>query len=297
MAHNHNAKVLKITLYMAVLLLIVEFVIGWIANSLALMTDAAHVFADIGSVALSLFAFHLSARPKNSKMSYGYLRAEILAALANALILCFLSGFIILEAIERISNPPPVKGPLIIVVGLVAIVVNIINIKILHPSQKENLNIRGTYLHILSDLLGSISVVIAGTILWLTSWSIVDPIVSIVFSLLILFQTWRLIKETVTILMECSPKDVNPEQIKNDLLEIPKVVSIHDLHIWSLTNQHSALSVHLLVENGARTGDVLVAADKLLREKHKIPHSTIQVEDPSLFDTKTCCNLGDKLGY
>ncbi len=277
-SHSHRQKsrsALKKTLFLVVIFMCVEFVFGWIANSLALMTDALHLFTDAGALALSLFAFWMSRRPANSRLTYGYHRTEILAALISGGTTWALSAFLIYEAILRLLHPAPVKGPLVLIVASIGLIANLIMIKILHPSQKESLNVRGAYVHILGDLLASVGVVIAGLLITLTNWNPIDPIVTFFISLIVIWSAWKLIKETIHVLMEGAPDTADPLQVEKDLLECSLVEKVHDLHIWMLSEDQVNLSVHICSQ---KPTDALKQVTELLRTKYLIKHTTIQVE-------------------
>lgn len=277
-SHSHRQKsrsALKKTLFLVVIFMCVEFVFGWIANSLALMTDALHLFTDAGALALSLFAFWMSRRPANSRLTYGYHRTEILAALISGGTTWALSAFLIYEAILRLLHPAPVKGPLVLIVASIGLIANLIMIKILHPSQKESLNVRGAYVHILGDLLASVGVVIAGLLITLTNWNPIDPIVTFFISLIVIWSAWKLIKETIHVLMEGAPHTADPLQVEKDLLECSLVEKVHDLHIWMLSEDQVNLSVHICSQ---KPTDALKQVTELLRTKYLIKHTTIQVE-------------------
>ncbi len=287
-SHTHRQKsrsALKKTLVLVLIFMCIEFVFGWIANSLALMTDALHLFTDAGALALSLFAFWMSRRPANSRLTYGYHRTEILAALISGGTTWALSGFLIYEAILRLLHPSPVKGPLVLIVATIGLIANIIMIKILHPSQKESLNVRGAYVHILGDLLASVGVVIAGLLITLTNWDPIDPIVTFFISLIVIWSAWKLIKETIHVLMEGAPHGADPTQVEKDLLDCSLVEKVHDLHIWMLLEDQINLSVHICSH---KPTEALKQVTELLRSKYQIKHTTIQVEPLEGYECDPC---------
>ncbi len=267
--------------------MIIEFAGGWISNSLALVSDAAHMLTDIGAMLLNLFTIWLARRPTTLTMSFGYHRAEILGALLSGLLIWMISGVLIYESILRIQNPPEVKGPLVFVVATIGLMANLLSMKFLQAAKNENINVRAAYLHVLTDSLGSVAAIIAGGVLWLTHWRPIDPIVTILFSGLMLVSSWSLVKESVGVLMESTPNHVNPVEVKGMLLEIHEVQEVHDLHIWAVSSGKLALSVHLISEQSER---VLNLANRILEDHFKIVHTTIQVEHPHHFQSKRCYN-------
>lgn len=284
--HGHGgARALSIALVITIVFIFVQLIGGWFANSIALMADAAHMTVDAGSILLSLFALWITQRPVSGKMSYGYYRAEILGALISGLVLWMVSLFLIYEAIMRLFSPPAVRGETMFFIALATLCMNLLTMRILHGSQKDNLNIRAAYYHVLSDLLGSIGTLLAGLIIWLTGWRLADPILTLLFTALIFYSSWKLISEAVEILMEASPRKIDPEEVKKTLLSIPSVEEVHDLHIWTIGSGRLAMSVHLISREGDR---VLPIAHQFLLDKHKIQHMTIQIEHPGSFQSKFC---------
>jgi cobalt-zinc-cadmium efflux system protein len=265
--------------------MIVELVGGWMANSLALISDAAHMLADVGALLLSLFALWMAKRPSTPTMSFGYHRAEILGAFTSGLMIWLISGFLIYEAIVRIQSPPEVQGPIVFVVASIGLLANLFSMWILHQEKSTNLNVRAAYLHLLSDCLGSIGAIIAGAVLWITHWRLIDPIVTILFAVLMLYSSWSLVKEAVGVLMESTPTHVNPSEVRRDLQAIPSVREAHDLHIWSVSSGKLALSVHLI---SVETENVLRTANELLQNKFGIAHTTIQIEHPDRWESAHC---------
>jgi cobalt-zinc-cadmium efflux system protein len=283
--HRKQSKALTVSLWIAAVFMVVEVVGGFLANSLALISDALHLFADVGALFLGLIALRIAKWPSTRHMSYGYARAEILGALASALSLWVLSGVLIYEAVERLFHPVVVQGPIVFVIATIGLLANLAMMRQLHPMQGDNLNLKAAYLHVLGDMLGSIGVILSGVILWLTQFNAIDPIFTILFSCTILYSSGKIIKQTVCILMERAPKEYDIIAIQNDLLSISGVKEVHDLHVWSISSNQVALSAHLIADNEPRA---LSAAHRLLEEKHKIHHMTIQIEDPAHFEPRFC---------
>src|SRR5581483_5636900 len=288
-SHGHekhiHRKALNIALCIAFIFMIVEVIGGILANSLALISDALHMFTDVGALVLSLVVLKIAHLPSTPKMSYGYHRAEILGALASALSLWGLCGVLIYEAVHRLIKTPEVKGSVVFIIASIGLVANLLMMRTLHSHQGENLNIRASYLHILGDILGSIGVILAGALIWLTGWDPIDPIISILFSLGIIYGSGKIIRQTVSVLMESTPEGINPSAIERDLKSIPGVREVHDLHVWSVSARKVALSAHIIAED---THAALNEAHRLIEKNYKISHMTIQVEDPLHFEPKYC---------
>jgi cobalt-zinc-cadmium efflux system protein len=270
--------------------MIVEFIGGIYTNSLALTADAGHMLSDVGALALSYFAIWISSKPATPQKTYGYFRTEILAAFINGITLVGIALFIIYEAYLRIATPPEVKASTMIIIAIGGLIVNIIGAFLLHKESKENLNIQGAFLHIIGDLLGSIGTIIAGIIILRWNFYLADPIISIIIALLILYSSISLINEAVHVLMESTPSHINVETIKESILEIPEVIDVHDLHVWSIASNKIALSVHV-VTNYLENQQILCTIDNLLKEKFNIEHSTIQIEPVNFHESGCPLNL------
>ena len=293
--HSHvqhyagNQRALTRALGVAIAFMLIEAIGGWFANSLALLSDAVHMLTDVGAMLLSIFVLWMARRPVTATMSFGYHRAEILGALASGLIIWLLAGFLIFESILRLAAPPEVQGPIVFVVATIGLASNLLSMHVLSEAKKNNLNVRAAYVHVLSDALGSIGAIIAGVVLWTTHWWPIDPIMTIVISLLMLYNSWGLVRESVSILMESTPTGVDSDQVRETLRGVPGVVEVHDLHIWTVSSGRLALSVHLISDDYEK---VLTLAHEVLKLKHSIVHTTIQVEHPARFQSERCydCN-------
>lgn len=256
---------------------VVELVGGILANSLALLADAGHMFTDLAALSLSLFVAWFSRQPATPERSYGYLRWEILAAFLNGSVLLVVSSWIIWESIVRLGNPEPVQGTLMLLVALGGLVVNIIAARILHPSSSGSLNVRGAYLHVLGDLLGSVGAVMAALIVRQTGFMQADAIASLLVSALILRSAWRLVRESVDVLLESTPAHISPGAVRQQLEALPGVESVHDLHIWTVTSGFVAMSAHAVVPDPHKHQHVLEHAHEAMR-LFGISHVTIQLE-------------------
>ncbi|WP_048602050.1 cation diffusion facilitator family transporter [Rubeoparvulum massiliense] len=290
-AHHRsmNQKSLRIALGITSFILIVEVIGGWLTNSLALLSDAGHMFSDAGSLALSLVAFRLATRPPSPDKTYGLYRFEILAALFNGATLFLITGIIIWEAWKRLFAPPEVAGGMMMVIAAIGLVANLLSATVMHRmgDVKENVNLRGAYLHVLSDALGSVGAILAGLAIMLFQWYWADPIISIVVAVLIFRSAWGLVYETVHILLEGTPSSIEMEQVVQLLLAIPGVHNVHDLHCWTITSGMDSLSCHLLVDDDVDEQVVLQEAIHRIEEHCKIQHTTIQVEKSHLQHAET----------
>ena len=286
-----HGKALNIALIIAFIFMIVEVIGGIVANSLALISDALHMFTDVGALTLSLIVLKIAHLPSTPKMSYGYHRAEILGALASALSLWALCGVLIYEAITRLISPPEVKGPIVFIIASIGLLANLMMMRTLHSSQGENLNVRAAYLHVIGDLLGSVGVILSGAILWFTGWNPIDPIITILFSLAIVYGSSKIIRQTISILMESTPEGLDPTEIQKDLTALKGVQEVHDLHIWAVSAKKIALSAHLIADDTQRA---LKEAHQLIEHKYGISHMTIQVEDPAHFKPRYCYDCDNK---
>lgn len=256
---------------------IAEFVGGWLTNSLALLADAGHMLSDVGALALSLFAIWIAGRPATSRLTFGYYRAEILAALANGATLVGVSLYIFFEAYERLWQPPQVAGLPMLGVAFGGLIVNLIGLWLLHGGAEDNLNFRGAWLHVLTDALGSVGAMIAGVLVWAFGWQWADPAISVVIGLLVIYSSWRLLAEATSVLMEGTPRGIEPDEVLAAVKAVPHVVDVHHLHIWSITNGMPALSVHVVIEEGDYAA-VLHAVRKTLHDRFGVHHATVQVE-------------------
>ncbi|MBS0648837.1 MAG: cation transporter [Verrucomicrobia bacterium] len=288
-AHHHA---LHRSLWIAVIFMIVEIVGGWVANSLALISDAMHLFTDVGALLLGIIVARMARWPTTPIMSYGYHRAEILGALVSAASLWALSGVLIYESIHRFFQPEIVDGPIVFFIASIGLIANLWMMKILHPSQHHSLNMRAAYLHVLGDLLGSLGVIISGIILWSTHWNLIDPLITILFTLTILRSSGKVIKQTIGILMESAPEGIDPTAVQKTLEQISGVEEVHDLHIWSASHHKVVLSVHLVANPQS---DILAEAHRRLEADFGIRHMTIQVEHPKSFEPKYCYDCENKL--
>jgi cobalt-zinc-cadmium efflux system protein len=269
---------LKLALALSCIYFFAELIGGFLTNSLALLSDAGHMLSDIGALTLSLFAFRIAKRPATVSSTFGYHRVEILAALFNGLTLWLIVGVIFAAAYNRFLDPPPVESYGMMVVASVGLLVNIVAGAILYGSHHHNLNLRGAFLHIVSDALGSVGAIAAGLIMVFTGWYVADPMISILIGLLILHASWNLVKESLSVLMQAVPKGIRLEDVQKCLEEVEGVSKVHDLHVWAVTSDLFTLSAHAVVENGGDFHQVLNGIEEALKERFNIEHTTIQLE-------------------
>lgn len=268
---------LRWALALTFLFLVAEVVGGFLANSLALLADAGHMLTDVAALALSLFVAWFSRQPAAPEKTYGYLRWEILAALLNGATLLVVSGFIIVEAFGRLRAPEPVATGLMLAVALGGLLVNALCAWILQPLHQHSLNARGAYLHVLGDLLGSVGTVVAGVLIRFTGWQAADPIASIVVTLLVVRSSWRLVRESVDVLLESTPSHISLGAVRARLEALPGVTSVHDLHVWTVTSGTIAMSAHAIIPEPAQHQEFLEQSVAAMRE-FGIGHVTVQIE-------------------
>lgn len=266
-----------------------------VSGSLVLLADAAHLAADAAGVGLSLLAVYFAARPATDRRTFGYARAEILAATANALLLLGMAAFILTEAAQRLTSPPHVTASLMIILGAVALAGNGISLLVLRRGQAESMNVRGAFLEVASDTLGGAAAIISGTVIAVTGFTLADPVASLVVGLLIVPRTWRLLREAVNVLLESSPQGVDLAEVRAHMTALPGVRDVHDLHAWTITSGLPVLSAHVVVDPAVladgRSPAVLDRLQECLRGHFDVAHSTFQLEpaghadhEPSVHD-------------
>ena len=291
-AHDDHARSraddrrrLSVTLALVATYLVAEVVGGLWTGSLALLADAGHMFSDVAALALSLFAIWLAQRPASVERTFGYHRVEILAALANAVALIAVVLLILREAVERLGAPRDILGAPMLVIAVGGLFINLAGLWMLHGGKDSSLNVRGAWLHVLSDTLGSVGVITAAALVWAFGWIRADPIASIGIALLVIFASWQLLRETVGVLMEAAPGHIDVEEVRRALRETRGVLSIHDLHVWTITSGFVSLSCHVESSHQVPDDELLTTLQGLLRERFAIDHVTIQVE-PAGFEGK-----------
>lgn len=270
--------------------MVVEFVVGLLTSSLALLSDAAHMFTDVLGVGMALSAIMVARRsgPTFSR-TFGLYRAEVLAALGNAVLLFGVAGYVIVSAVDRIGDPPAVPGLPVLLAATAGLIANIVSFVLLRSGANESLNVRGAYLEVLADLIGSVGVLMSGAITLLTGWRYADPLIGVAIGLFVLPRTYLLARRAVRILFQHAPQGVDVGAISTELAALPGVADVHDLHVWTLTSGMEVASAHLTVKATARHSDVLTEAQHLLVRRYAIEHATLQVE--ALESAKRCQEL------
>ena len=268
---------LAIVLALTIAFMIIEAIGGWLSGSLALLADAGHMLTDAGALGLSWLSAWIACRPASDSKTYGYQRWEILAALVNGAALFGIAGWVIVEAIQRIQSPEPIRAGLFLIVAAGGLVVNLISLRILHGAKEANLNTRGAYLHVLGDALGSVGALGAATIIMFTGWTLADPIISVAIALLILFGAWRLLRESTDILLEGVPGHISMAEVQRRMLDVPGVSAVHDLHVWTVNSGMVAMSGHAIVPDLASHPEVLEGI-RVQLARMGIAHVTIQLE-------------------
>ncbi len=283
-SHTQNKKALFISFLFIFTFMIVEVVGGFITNSLALLSDAGHMLSDAAALGLSLAAFYIGEKATDKGKTYGYKRFEIVAAFINGLTLILVSLYIFWEAYHRFIDTPDVSSSMM-VIAVIGLIVNIVVAWILMRGDKDNLNVRAAFLHVLGDMLGSVGAIIAGLLIYFFDWNIADPIASVIVAILIIISGWRVTKDSIHILMEGSPKNIDLSEVKKKLVGFDGVAEVHDLHIWCITSEFPALSCHVVVENDVDRDEILMQLSSLLEEEFDLHHCTFQIEGKSVINS------------
>ncbi|MFD5555232.1 cation diffusion facilitator family transporter [Streptomyces sp. NPDC127068] len=280
-AAAHRGR-LRIALSITLTVLVMEIIGGVVTGSLALVADAAHMATDAVGLGMALLAIHFANRPPSVNRTFGFARAEILAALANCLLLLGVGGYVLYEAIQRFITPTETEGGLTVVFGLIGLVANLVSLSLLMRGQKESLNVRGAFLEVLSDALGSLAVVISALVIMSTGWQAADPLASLVIGLMIIPRTVKLLRETLNVLLESAPKGVDMEEVRSHILGLEGVEEVHDLHAWTITSGMPVLSAHVVVSEEVlnRTGHERMLHDlqHCLGDHFDVAHCTFQLE-------------------
>ncbi|MFH8973690.1 cation diffusion facilitator family transporter [Streptomyces sp. NPDC017890] len=273
---------LRVALAITLIVMVVEIIGGVLADSLALIADAAHMATDALGLGMALLAVHFASRPPSDRRTFGFARAEILAALANCLLLLGVGGYVLYEAIERFVTPAGTAGGLTVVFGAIGLVANMVSLTLLMRGQKESLNVRGAFLEVAADALGSLAVIVSALVILATGWQPADPIASLVIGLMIVPRTWRLLRETLDVLLEAAPKGVDIAEVRAHILALDGVEDVHDLHAWTITSGMPVLSAHVVVSGEALS---TIGHEKMLHELQgclgdhfDVEHCTFQLE-------------------
>lgn len=276
-----NEKRLVGALALTAIFLVVEVVGGVMTNSLALLSDAAHMFTDVTALAIALAAVRIGRRPVDDRRSYGYARFEILAAAVNAVMLFGAALYILYEAWGRFRSPPEIHSWGMLGIASVGLVVNFIALKLLAGGRDDSLNVKGAYLEVWADLLGSIGVMLAAVAIYLTGWGWLDPLVAVAIGFWVLPRAWKLFRETMHVLLEGTPADVDLPALRKEILDTDGVEELHDLHVWTLTSRRYVLTAHVVIGQGADRQSILHGLSTMLRDKFALSHTTLQIEDNS----------------
>jgi cobalt-zinc-cadmium efflux system protein len=280
-AGRHKAR-LAWALVLTLTYMTAEVIGGLITSSLALLADAAHMLTDAGGLALALLAIYFAERPSTPQKTYGYFRTEILSALLNAVVLLFVTAYILWEAYRRFISPPEILTIPMLAVALVGLIVNLISMRLLAGGSSESLNVQGAYFEVLSDMLGSFGVIIAALVTMWTGWMLADPLIAAGIGLFIVPRTWRLLSKAVHVLMEGVPTNIDIDRVNQELRGIPGVTAVHDLHVWTITSGVNSMTGHVVIADMADAPRVLRAAREAMKIKFSLDHVTIQVEDETL---------------
>lgn len=295
-SHSHAGNSLKWPLLLTLAFACVEAVGGWYSGSLALMGDAGHMFSDSAALGLAWLGTWIAAKPASQKHSYGLMRAEIIVAFVNCLVMLAVVGAIVFEAIERLQHPQQVHSLEVMVIAFVGLLVNLLVARQLHQHQ-DNVNHKAALLHVLGDMLGSVAALAAGAVIYFTGWMMIDPVLSLLISALILFSTFRLLREVLHVLMEGVPSHISIQDVTRALQSVPEVQEVHSVHIWSLSSEVSALSAHIVLNDMEQWHEVLNAIRTLLHDRFDIEHVTLQPETVAALNAgKVGCWLTKKAG-
>lgn len=303
-AHSHNhahfddvakqaTSRLALSLIITLVFVLVEAAAGIFSNSLALLTDAAHNLTDVIALGLSWFAIRITTRPANGRKTYGYHRAGILVALLNSTTLIVISFGIFREAYQRFMNPPEVQSGILIIVGLMAVVINVVTALLVRQGSETDLNLRSAFLHLMGDVISTIGAVIAGVIIYFTGANWLDPLVSVLIGFLILYNAWGILRDAVDILLEATPRDVDADKLVHDVLQVKGVLGVHDLHVWSLTQSLRTMSAHILTEDLSISegADIQRQINEVVYRRYNIAHATLQLECVDCLPDSLYCDL------
>ena len=286
-AHSHLGNLarqttsrLALSLSLTAIFVVLEAAAGLFANSLALLTDAAHNFTDVVALGLSWYAVSLTTRPSNSQKTYGYHRAGILVALVNSTTLVLISLGVFYEAYQRFKSPPEIKAGVLVVVGIIAVAVNLVTALLVRRGSEHDLNLRSVFLHLMGDVFSTVGAVIAGVIIYFTHANWLDPFVSVLIGFLILYNAWGILRETVGILLESTPRDVDMLAMVADIKQVRGVLGVHDLHVWSLAQNLRTMSAHILTDDLpiSEGTDIQRQINEVVFHRYNIAHATLQLE-------------------
>lgn len=294
--HHHNyltnkERSLVYALILTASFFFVELVGGFLTASLALISDAAHMMTDVAALIIALVAIHIGKRPVDNVRTFGYYRFEILAAAFNTILLFLVAIYIVFEACQRLKHPPEVHSQGMLIIATFGLIVNFISMRLLMRGKEKSLNIKSAYLEVWSDMLGSAGVIVAALVIWVTSWVWVDSLIAILIAFWILPRAWILLKESVNILLEGVPKGIDLKTIQECILQVSGVRSIHELHVWGITNDRISLTAHVVTDKKNDCEKILLHVRELLASQFGIFHTTLQHESKACLDQEVLCNL------
>ena len=292
-AATQTTSRLSLSLFLTLAFVVIEAGAGIFANSLALLTDAAHNLTDVIALGLTWFAVRVTSQPANAQKTYGYHRAGILVALLNSTTLVLISLGIFYEAYRRFVNPSEVESSILIGVGLIAVVINLVTALLVHRGSEHDLNLRSAFVHLMGDVLSTIGAVIAGVIIYFTDANWLDPLVSVLIGFLILYNAWGILRDAVDILLESTPRDVDIQTMVKDIAQVNGVLGVHDIHVWSLTQSLRTMSAHILTDDlhiSAGT-EIQVQINEILQRRYNIAHATLQLECVECSPDSLYCDL------
>ena len=292
-AAKQTTSRLSLSLFLTLAFVVIEAGAGIFANSLALLTDAAHNLTDVVALGLTWFAVRVTAQPANAQRTYGYHRAGILVALLNSTTLVLISLGIFYEAYRRFVSPPEVESGILIGVGLIAVMINLVTALLVHSGSEHDLNLRSAFVHLMGDVLSTIGAVIAGVIIYFTDANWLDPLVSVLIGVLILYNAWGILRDAVDILLESTPRDVDIQTMVKDIAQVNGVLGVHDIHVWSLTQSLRTMSAHILTDDlhiSAGT-EIQVQINEILQRRYHIAHATLQLECVECSPDSLYCDL------
>ncbi len=300
MSHQHEHGIstgnkLKFSLILSATILAAELVGGLLSHSLALLSDAGHVFADVIALALSWYGVRQADRPSNSRMTFGYHRIGVLVAIINALMIFIIAGIILYEAYNRFQFPPEVNGRLMIVIAAIGLAVNVFVTTWFAREQRTNINVRSVFWHTFGDALASLGVIVGAIIIIFTNAYWVDPLISVLISLIILWAAWTIFREGFRVILEATPSDVDIEAMVAAIKQVPGIKDVHDVHVWSISPEIRAMNGHVLIEDIATSAaaDIRAGVEQLLRERYHVEHTTLQMECDKCNKADLFCNLND----
>jgi len=292
-AAHQSTKRLSISLILTLAFVFIEAAAGIFSNSLALLTDAAHNLTDVIALGLSWFAIRITTRPANERKTYGYHRVGILVALINSTTLVVISLGIFYEAWHRFISPPEVQSSVLIGVGLIAVIINVVTAMLVRHGSESDLNLRSAFVHLMGDVLSTVGAVVAGVIIYFTGANWLDPLVSVLIGFLILYNAWEILRDAVDILLEAKPRDIDTGKLVEDVMSVDGVLGIHDLHIWSLTQNLRTMSAHVLTDDMSigQGADIQNQINEIVYHRYNIAHATLQLECVGCLPDSLYCDL------